>query len=40
MTKERLSEYLDLRAEVAQLEDEIKYLYESCIVSPMGSLGD
>jgi len=40
MTKDRLSEYLDLKAEVLQLEGEIKYLYESCIASPMGSLGD
>jgi len=40
MTKERLNEYLDLKAEALQLEDELKYLYESCIASPMGSLGD
>lgn len=40
MTKDRLSEYSDLKAEVLQLEMEIKYLYESCIASPMGSFGD
>jgi len=40
MTKARLGEYLDLKEEIVQLEQEIKYLYENCIVSPTKTLGD
>jgi len=40
MTKDKLSRYLDLKAESLQLTQEIKDLYDTCIASPAGVLTD